>query len=93
MDRGTKTGCNMVHIRMASTLVFMHQAFAHLTVYLCVSAMRGGGEKASSQHTHNISDRYVIFFPILLVSAGEARRRFNRRGVKAKETGFYLRET
>ena len=52
MDRGTKTGCNMVHIRMASTLVFMHQAFAHLTVYLCVSAMRGGGRRlAANTHT------------------------------------------
>jgi hypothetical protein len=44
MDRGTKktktdgTWCT----RMVNTLVFMHQAFAHLTVCVCVSAEREG---------------------------------------------------
>ena len=72
MDRGTKTGCNMVHIRMASTLVFMHQAFAHLTVYLCVSAMRGGGgEGKQPTHTqHKRSIRYFFPYPTRVSRGG-----------------------
>jgi hypothetical protein len=59
---------------------------------VCVCRQRGRASSQRTQHKRSI----VIFlcvFPILLVSAGEARRGFNRRDVKAKETGFYLRET
>lgn len=52
-------------INMTSTLVFMRQAFAHLSVSVCV------GEEGRLANTHT-SDRYVIL-PCLLVSAGEAR--------------------